>query len=430
MKRTVPITILLLALSLFFLTGAALADSRAVFGFPNLPIGDLNSDLYLYSCTDATCKSVTQVSDYGHITNVPRWPKGSGGPGGPVPQSWAFVTVPEQGYKYYQFWQQKPGDSNCWQSCIVGITAKGELDNVNTTCAGTVTSGAPTVTNGVPEFTFGAAMFAQAACGTPPSKRSDTNTVQARSITFVNDSSAQTLCLQTDSSFEHTDCTGANKVTPQSPYVISSTDLADGKNSGLGQVSGIQMTDQSDWINTGNKTQVYSTNLEYTIWPQQTQYTMGPTTIDISLVNGFNVGATLTADRDCVCSISDKEGATPYFVLYRAGDTLAVFPEPQSSAYSDLCPQGNEVLVSESAFNGCYSACSKAQIDSADVNQMCCRGDYNSPSACTAPPGTDYVQYTNSHSTRVYTWAYNDFRGTFTCEPTASFTFTITDSNQ
>lgn len=431
MKRAVPIALVFLLCSMFFSPGAALAGSKAVLNLPVLGANGLADDLYLYSCADASCASPTQLQDYGHITNVPRWPKGNGGPGGNPPAIWVFLNIAEQGYQYYQFWQNA-GD--CWKSCILGINAQGELDNSSTTCAGTVPI-APNGADGVASFTLGAAMFTNAQCGTPPAKMSQTNTLPLRSLTFINGASAKTICLQTDSSFEHPQCTGdgANKITSQTPYIINSSDLVNGSNSGVGQVSGFQLKDGDEWIDTGREVpsdQVYATNLEWTVWPQHTQHTMGPTTVDISLVNGFNVGATLTPDQDCVCSVADTEGGVPYFVLYKAGVPMAEFPKPEASL-SILCPQGSEAPISQDNKYGCYSSCSKARYyESADQDQLCCSGSYNTPATCTDPPSRPYVQNVNNYSTRVYSWAFNDWRGTFTCEPTASFTFTVTDIEQ
>ncbi len=430
MKRTVPIALLFLLCSLFFSPGAALADTKAVLELPVLGENGLADDLYLYSCASSACAKPTQLSDYGHITNVPRWPKGNGGPGHKPPAIWVFLTIPDSGYKYYQLWQNA-GD--CWKSCILGINAQGEVDNSSTTCQGVAP---PTQNKGLPSFSLGTATFKDATCGTAPANMSQTNTLPARSITFLNDTSAQTVCLQTDSSFNHPECTGsgANKVTPQTPYVITSSDLVNGSNSGVGQVSGVQAKDGDEWIYTGRgvsaNAQVYATNLEWTAWPQHTQSTMGPTTIDISLVNGFNVGATLTPDRDCVCSVADTEGGVPYFVLYKAGVPMADFPNPQT-VFSNLCPQGNGAPISLGLDYGCYSSCSKARYDqSASQDQLCCTGAYNTAATCTDPPTRPYVQNVNNYSTRVYSWAFNDWRGTFTCEPTASFTFAITDIDE
>jgi hypothetical protein len=430
MKRAVPVAITILAGLLMITPGAALAAGKAVLGLPVLGDDGLAEDLYLYSCTDSSCGSITQLAEYGHITNVPRWPKGKGGPGGPVPQTWVFLTIPEQGYQYYQFWQNT-GD--CWESCILGLNAQGELDESSTTCAGTVPPGAPTVAEGIPYYIMGAAMFADADCGTPPGRMSARNVLPDRTLTFVNGSLANAVCLQTDSSFEHPECTGsgAHRITSQLPFVISSDGLVDGSNAGVGQVSAVQYNDKGNWTYTGRETsgstQVYATNLEWTLWPQHDQHSMGPTTIDISLVNGFNVGATLTPDRDCACYIADSEGGVPYFVLYKAGVPMASFPHPQR-AYAALCPEGNEAPISGDVKKGCYSSCAKARYHhSPDQDRLCCSGQYNHPSTCTDPPNQPYVINTNSHSVRVYTWAFNDWRGTFTCEPTASFTFTIKD---
>lgn len=429
MRRTFPIAILCLVCLFFFFPGTALADSKAVLSLPVLGINGLADDLYLYSCSDASCASVTQLSDYGHITNVPRWPKSNGGPGGTPPAIWVFLNIPGSGYKYYQLWQNA-GD--CWKSCIFGINAQGELDNSATTCAGTVAT-APKGANGVASFTLGAAMFSQATCGTPPAKMSSTNTLPGRSLTFLNGTSAETVCLQTDSSFNHPECTGANKVTTQFPYVIGTADLIDGSNSGVVQVSGVQPYEGAEWIYTGKGVlnhQVYATKLEWTVWPQHAENTMAPTFIDISLVDGFNMGVTLKPDRDCVCSVADSEGGVPYFVLYKAGQTMADFPSPVT-VFSNICPQGNEAPISQDNKYGCYSSCSKAKYyGSSDQDQLCCTGAHNTPSTCTDPPGRPYVQNINKYSDGVYAWAFNDWRGTFTCEPTASVTFTLKEIDE
>jgi len=160
---------------------------------------------------------------------------------------------------------------------------------------------------------------------------------------------------------------------------------------------------------------------------------MGPTTIDISLVNGFNVGANLSPDQDTVCSISDEEGGIPYFVMYTAHDSMAVFPKLEDPTLADLCPAGNEAPITgkrgKRGKRGCYSSCSFAEYNKEMVDEMCCRGPNNTPTTCTEPPKQSYVKKVDQkqNSNRVYSWAFNDWRGTFTCEATASFTFQLKD---
>lgn len=170
---------------------------------------------------------------------------------------------------------------------------------------------------------------------------------------------------------------------------------------------------------------MYATNLEWTIWPEQDDRTPGPTTIDLSLVNGFNTGVGLVPDRDTVCSIADTEGGEPYFVMYPAGVVMASFPSSQDTTLGQACPAANQTTDSDGAKTGCYSACTYAVVTNQQVDEMCCRADYNTASVCTLPPTMPHVQDIDAHSERVYSWAFQDYRGTFTCEPTAKFRFRV-----
>jgi hypothetical protein len=432
MKRFTLFSGFFLAILLFALPGLVSAYTKAVVGFPVLGENGLSEDIYVYACADATCeeKNITQLEVYGHITNVPRWPKGVGGPGGPALQTWAFLPLTDNEAQYFQFWQDT---DQGWQSCILGITADGRLDTA-TTCVGTVATPAQGA-DGVPSFTEGAAMFANATCQNDPPNKTDpsqTNTLPSRSLTFINGTSAPKICLQTDSSFEHDECSKANPISQKSaggePFVIDSSSFINGYNSGVGQVAAFEVN--GNWTNTGMGTSsvVYATNMEWTVWPQHSQHTMGPSFIDISLVNGFNVGATLSPNQDTVCSIADTEGGVPYFVMYKANIPMAVFPDTMGPL-EHLCPQENVAPINGADELGCYSPCSYAKYyNNGTQDQMCCSGGYNTPSQCTAPPNQPYVQDVDNNSTRVYSWAFNDWRGTFTCEPTASFTFKITDA--
>lgn len=416
----------LLGCSLLGFSNIVAADtSKAVIGFPVLGQGALSADLYLYACADATCTSITQLTDYGHITNVHRWPKSLGGPGGPAPQTWVFLTLTGVD-QYFQFWQQM-GDQ--WQNCIFEVTANGAI-GPGTTCVGAVSVTPPGgVTDNLPYFNMGAAMFPPAGTqANPPNPApQQTNSLPARTLTYMNQTANFKLCLQTDSSFNHSKCSnGGIQLARGVPFVIRSEDLADGVNSGLGQVAALKAKRTSSWKNTGKAPgtngQVYATNLEYTLWPVTANFTGGPTTIDISLVNGFNVGAKLSADSDTACYIADSEGGTPYFMLYKANAVMAQFPSTAGSL-ANSCPADEQVA------RGCYSPCSNATATQAtDADQYCCSSPYNTPASCTLPPTTDYVKSVDINSTRVYSWAYEDYRGTFTCEPSASFTFTLIDA--
>jgi len=422
--------LMFLAVSLFALPGFVSAYTKAVVDFPELGYSNptegiyLSEDIYLYSCDDSSCETKTQLQDYGHITNVHRWPKSVGGPGGPVPATWVFLPLTDNQAQYFEFWQES---LQGWQSCVLGITAEGGLDATATTCAGVVPAPA-NVPDGVPSFSMGVAMFKNLPIKTDPSPIK-TNTLPSRGLTFINETGASTICLQTDSTFNHDECSGANKISKGgSPYVIDSSDLLTGANSKSGQVVGYQLEANGAWVNTGRDATsgtVYATKLEWTMWPEQNQFTPGPTTIDISLVDGFNAGVALLPDRDTVCSVADTEGGKPYFVMYAANVPMAIFPKSPGTALDKACPAENKAPDSSGAETGCYSSCAYANIHNEKINETCCYAGYHSATACTLPPTLPYTQDIDENSTRVYSWAFEDWRGTFTCEPTAKFTFKI-----
>lgn len=399
------------------------AYTKAVVDFPVLGQGQMSSDIYLYSCDDSTCGTKTQDQEYGHITNVHRWPVSLGGPGGAPPATWVFLPLTDNQAQYFEFWQE---GASGWESCMLGITAEGGLDAATTTCVGVVPTPA-NGTDGVPQFSMGAAMFSQPKSQTDPSPNK-TNTLPARGLTFTNETGASTICLQTDSSFEHEACSGANKITKSSSYVIDSSDLLTGANSKAGQLMAYQLEENGAWVNSGRDATsgtVYASKLEWTMWPEQDLFTPGPTTIDISFVDGFNVGVALLPDRDTVCSIADSEGGKPYFVMYQANVPMAIFPKSSSTTLDEVCPAENHASDSSGAMTGCYSSCSYARLHNEKANETCCDKGYQSVATCTLPPTLPWVKDMDEYSTRAYSWAFEDWRGTFTCEPTAKFTYKI-----
>ncbi|WPL11479.1 MULTISPECIES: thaumatin family protein [Thiorhodovibrio] len=405
------------------------ATSKIAILFPVLGQGQLSSDIYVYGCgDDATCTAKTQLADYGHVTNVQRWPKNLDGPGGTPPAVWMFPSIIENLPQYFEFWQQS---GSTWQSCILGVTPDGGLDDTVTTCAGVVPT-APQTSNGIAQFSMGAAMFAQATNQADPMP-SQVNTLPARGISFTNATSSPKVCLQTDSSFNHLKCAGgeAHAIAQTSSYAIDSETLKDGSNSGAAQVMAYQFNQQGRlrWVYTGRdaSARVYATKMEWTVWPEHADYTPGPTTIDISLVDGFNFGVELVPNTDTVCSVADTEGGVPYFVMYPAGTSIAKFPLNSNTTLDQACPAPQQTTDSLGGQTGCYSACTYANVTNQQIDETCCISPFHSPTSCTLPPTTDYVQDIDATSLGVYSWAFQDYRGTFTCEATANLTFRLLD---
>ncbi|MCP4577623.1 MAG: thaumatin family protein [Deltaproteobacteria bacterium] len=421
--RSVFLFWVLLMASFFLLPSFASAYTKALVQFP--PLGKdyapetLSKDLYLYSCTDSGCTSKEQDKEYGHITNVEKWSKSVGGTG-TQPAAWVILTLTDNEPSYFEFWQEV---SEGWQSCTLGITAQGGLDDTTPNACVGVVAVLDDKPNSIPVFTMGTAMFHGMTTQTTAPVHSEVNTLPDAQVTIINNTSAQTVCIH-ENDFADTDCTaGGHPVQKGSSLVYDSDSLKNGANSDAAQIVAYKWDEQTDWAGTGKDGQVYATKPEWTIFPQHTNHTVGPSVFDISLVDGFNVGVTLTADRDMVCAISYYEGGPNHFVLYKKDETMATFPKTKENTLDRLCPPEQQV----SGGLGCYSACSYANLTDKDIDQMCCIGDYNTAATCTEPPKTDYVKDVEADSTGVYSYGYSDYRGTFTCEGSPSITYTLKD---
>lgn len=420
--------------------GATASASKVGIIFPTMPQTNanansyLNSDVFLYSCSDSSCSSLTQVPDYGHITAVTPWTTANGGPGGAAPTTWAFPTMANPSDQFFKFYQ-KTQDSSAWNSCILEVTQTSL--GQGTTCVGSVfsiTTNSVQGFTGTPTVSMGASMFPSAAVSAPNPSPVTKNTLPQRSITFVNGTQNYGLCISEDNA-KHVACLASTtlNVTASSPGVIPDATLASGMNSALAHLDLTKLNSNSAWRHTGaygSGKQVYATKMEWTTWPKHYSSTMGPTTIDASLVDGFNTGVQLIASSDMVCGVSDYEGGPTYFASFPTGTVMGTFPKTPAPLTS-LCPSG-QIANNK----GCYSACSYANVTQTNQAQLCCSSPYNNPPTfeaadgeypCTAPLTAPYVQNTTSNSSGVYTWAYNDWRGTFTCEATGSFTYKLID---
>ena len=413
----------LLSASLFLFPSFASAFTKALVQFPILgaDYGEetLSKDLYLFSCTDSGCTSKEQDKQYGHITNVEKWSKSVGGTG-TQPATWVILTLTDNDPSYFEFWQEVSGG---WQSCTLGITPEGGVDDtVPNACVG-VNAVLDDKPNSVPAFTMGAAMFHGMTIQATAPVHSEVNTLPDAQVTIINNTSAQTLCLH-ENDFNDTDCTnGGHALQQGSSLVYDKKSLENGANSDAAQVVAYKWDQQSAWAGTGKDGQVYATKPEWTIFPQHTQHTVGASTFDISLVDGFNVGVTLTPDRDIVCAIAYYEGGPNHFVLYKANEPMADFPVSKYNTLDRICPPEHQVPGGL----GCYSACAYANLTGTNIDQMCCIGAYNTAATCTEPPKTDYVKDVEADSTGVYSYGYSDYRGTFTCEGSPSITYTLKD---
>lgn len=404
--------------------------TKALLIFPTLPYG---SAIYMYDCgTSNTCANPIQSSKYGYITNVPLFD-------GTAPATW--ITIDTDGAdSYYQLWQNTGTANNpVWQTCQLGILGSGNIatDSSNT-CVGAVkieSSSSPEVS----QISLGGAMLHTPLSPpiTPSPLPNNYITIPTRTISFQNSTSDTDICIDTDGNFAHTLCTGQAVKRINANTTLVRSVPKNGDNSRVAQVIGVKNTKGGgSWQLTGDNASggVYATNLEWDIFPvesisqallpSQTDHSYGPTTIDISLVNGFNVGVSLIPKNDVICSVSTYENGPSIFNLYHAGQPMASFPELSETSIKALCPTGFNAGKS-----GCYSQCKQAIAtkQSQDIiNQNCCSGGYDTYATCEPVITKTYINAVTDNSTGVYAWPYDDYKGTFTCQGDASFTFKVT----
>lgn len=107
---------------------------------------------------------------------------------------------------------------------------------------------------------------------------------------------------------------------------------------------------------------------------------------DVSLVDGFNVPVSVTAQ-----------------VGSRGACSSTACPADINSG----CPPELSVKASDGSVVGCKSAC-----DAFNTDQFCCRGAYGSAETC---PPTNYSEIFKKQCPQAYSYAFDDKSSTFTC---------------
>lgn len=425
--------------------GSSYSAGLVIFatGSSNTSTPPLLNPVYIYSCTDSTCATQKQLDNSGYVYFTPDWVPPAPAPTLVGTAPWAFLYS----LGTYALWQK---DVDNWRSCTVTINANG-FDQANTSCPGLVWANQSQTDDTVIQISAGAAdangfiiangtLIPAPAPTTPPAPRNTAPTPQ-RTITFVNSSSYAAICINPNGVISQNPCssedTGSFQIQKGSSYVLNIPTA--GANSQAAVVTGIKFTSTDKiFTPTGQNLSIpndpsYATRLEWTMWPQITTNTTGVTTINTSLVNGYNVGFNFYPESNTICARAHEEGGPSHFNLYQGSGPMSQFPYNNTSP-KDLCPQGQ--LVSGNL--GCYSDCSYAtKMNAANAPQLCCSGQYANPPASPETSGSCPTpsQIARPYSTALnmtvlkdsYTWAYEDYRGTFTCDGNASFTLEITD---
>ncbi len=173
---------------------AALANPTwAVVELPAAVLG--TAPVYFYGCLDSTCSSQSQLGKNGYVTKVPTWQ-------GLTPATWVFLET-DGDEKHYALWQNTSG----WKTCILHLQASGVI-GVDNTCTGALKV-AENSSADVSKINIGAGLFPDQTVAGPVNPK-PYNPSPERTFTFSNDSTANGVCLQTDSTYAHELCSGVH----------------------------------------------------------------------------------------------------------------------------------------------------------------------------------------------------------------------------
>ena len=433
----------------------------------------------VYQCNDIHCSTMSKATQLEYVTAVPV--QSSYGVQSPAPAPISFIAPPSGAttYKIYVSDQTPVTTKSTWKSCTLAIDSSGNLDTSHTDCSGAVKTANSSST--VSSFAFGAPPFASTP-DTPPTGYKTYNDVPTRTITFKNSTSTD-VCLNLASKFNQDNCTGTgDNIIAASGGILTINVSGSSAPSGQGGAAMSQAAfvsgykDKSGkWIYSGNNNSlggVYATAMEWSLFPTvktgkavlptgTTDHSLGMSDVDVSVVNGFNFGVSLSTTSPAVCGSAVLQNGqvqpTSYSVYTGA---ISKFPN-KTSKFESMCPSTavfNHTTATQVVrdtnhnFLGCLSPCkyalevqTKAGLSTQQVNAICCAAGtvYDDSVKCTntsIPWGNTatggfkmikhdqlpYVTDIKANSTNVYTWQFDDDNGNFSCQPDASFTFEIT----
>ncbi|KAI3984561.1 hypothetical protein MKX01_040438 [Papaver californicum] len=113
---------------------------------------------------------------------------------------------------------------------------------------------------------------------------------------------------------------------------------------------------------------------------------------DVSLVDGFNLPASITPRGGCSSTTCSRN-------------------------VNSVCPSVLSVRGADGSVIACKSACEALQQP-----QYCCTGSFNTPQTC---PPTDYSRIFKNACPQAYSYAYDDSTSTFTCDAGGNYVITF-----
>lgn len=475
--QTLKFIIIMTALN----TGTASATSYigGTITFNNtMPTGVL-----IYFCeANSKCSRQQQLDRSGYMTPIPieQIPTSGKPPLQPAPQAFLYKTGS------YVLWQLN-SKKTAWNSCMLNINANSPpngncpgLSWVNRDFKDPVVSVNLYNSNGhiMPDGTT----YLKNGLKFPPNPRMSQPAFPPRKFVVNYTGSHAAICLNILGNFNTSSaCDGRNPgdvilkkgvaynfvygktqnicdpkikhCAKNGPYTVSQVFV----------VSGIQLENGKPFIPTGQQAgtisgskkgyTAYGARYEFTFFPQALSNNLpsfnggtlstGVSTIDMSVVNGYNFGFNLYPQEPTICALAQQESGPSHYAIWSSTNPMANF-----SGKLKYCPIGHSVVTKVQNKNlaaGCQSDGTFAtNTKSPWADAYNCNGNYQANTKC-APPASDPQPFGYKAASipsgapkpwrpysqnlgiglkdngkdillNTYTWAYQDFRGTFTCD--------------
>lgn len=439
----------------------------------------------IYKCQSPDCTKQKQLGNSGYITPVPiQYTTSSNTQNTLDPAPQAFIY--EMGT--YILWQLD-SKTISWNSCRITVDAlKGAQSTGNSACPGfKVVNTDPVVSINLYNYDgyiFPAGYhYKGSPLPAPPNPRVTQPSFGSRKFVIAYKGSNTAICLNIKGTFNTAPCSGDLndiKITSAAPYIFTYGPQQNVCNPYVNSkcvagtyipnsafvVSGIQFSGQNSMTPVGQQQGQtdYGGRFEFSVFPQALPainspgkfiggaLSTGVSTVDMSLVNGYNFGFKLYPNQPTICALAKEEQGPSHYNVWSASNPASSFngdleycPIPQrisalarpAGCQSDATFATNTKSQWADAYN-CFGAYKTAQTCPPPASDPPPHGYLPAPVPSGAPkPWRPYSQNLGIGAVdkngkqvlvNAYTWAYQDFRGTFTCDGDAlSYTLEIYD---
>lgn len=351
----------------------------------------------------------------------------------------------------YQLYYQGDGT---WHSCTLTL-AQGVIDSINTTCPGAVVNKPVsiklddrTVTSNVYTVALGAIEWPGKSAPKDPQQTK----YDDRTITFMNDTQYPTLQVgevcTVSKNPSNSDCVNTQnllqiKKGSEKVFTIGEKGL----DSYAFTITAYE-TATGSWVKTGGYgigERPYATKVEGTtkkvITKNGVEIPKGATNIDVSAVDGYNMGVQVypMPGQYCTYTVPPENSNLLGADYYSQTQPLAKL----EGNLSQICQNSSQLPSGQSGtawnlslksldgkFQGCMNPCTYAKKNSSpQANLFCCTGQYQGgPETCDQPAGklgaNNSTYVTNLKppvSTNIYRFAYDDAIGDHACPADTNF---------